>query len=107
MVGLVMGPTQLGDTVRISETRQGGGNSRADSPSPGRAPSSSLLPRTTCPPRHGHPKGSRTREEPVSPETEMGVILAPTPPHETHETPTGRDKAPVGEPLVLAQDGPR
>jgi len=57
--------------------------------------------------RPSSPQGSPTRGEPVGPETETGVIRAPTPSHETHGTPKGRDKAPVGEPPGLSRDGSR
>jgi len=53
------------------------------------------------------PQGPRPRKEPVSPETDMGVIRESTPHNETYGTPKGRDKAPVGEQPGLARDGPR
>ena len=62
-------------------------------------------PTKTRPP--SSPQSPRTRAKPVGTETETGVIRAPTPPHETHGTPKGRDKARVAEPPGLARDGPR
>jgi len=81
-----------------------------DSPSPGRVPSSSLLPWTTRAPSPDDPpppQGPPTRGEPVGPETVTDGSRARTPLHETHGTPKGRDEAPVGEPPGLARDDPR
>ena len=110
MVDLVRGPTGQ-RCAAVEQDRVGGGvDTRGDSPSPERAPSSSLLPRTTSASktqRPSPPQVSRTRGELVGPESETGVIRAPTPPHETHGRPKGPEMAPVGEPPGLARDGPR
>ena len=107
MVDLVTGPKPLGDKVRTSGTRQGGGTYERTLPHRGAHPHPRSYPEKPAYHDSATPQGPRTRGEPVSSENETGVIQAPTPPHETRGTPKGRDKAPVGEPPGLARGGPR
>jgi len=107
MVDLVTGPKPLGDKVRTSGTRQRGGLHVRTLPHCGAHPPPRSYPGQPAHQDAATPQGPRTRGEPVSPETKTGVIRAPTPTHENHDTPKDRDKAPVGEPPGLARDGPR
>ena len=110
IVVLVSGPMGIMCAPENQDKVEGGGDARLDSPSPGRAPSSSLLPWTTRAQRRDDPpppQGPHTRGELVGPKTETDVVWARTPPHETHGKRRGRDEAPVGEPPGLARDGPR
>jgi len=109
MVGLVRGPTEISCAPVEQDKVGAGGDARADSPSPGRVLSSSLLTWTTRVPAPtilllptGHPRAGHR-----SAQGRDGRQPGTHATHETRGTPKGCDEAPVGELPGLARDGPR
>jgi len=107
LMGLVLGPTGI---RRAPVEQDKGEDARVDSPSPGRGPSSSVLPWTTrdpsptilllLPPDHPH---AGRRSAPGSGRTAAGHARYPPRPAGHRRVVTRRR---LGEPPELARDGP-